>query len=61
MSVATFLWTLHTAPVVFIQTSIVMTRQQSQAMTAGQINVLVWTQLYGSDELKWTGLQLQGL
>lgn len=41
-------------PVLSIQTPIVMTRQYSQAMTSGQINVLVQAQLYGVDELKWT-------
>lgn len=31
-----------------------MTRHYSQAMTVGQIKVLVLTQLCGLDELKWT-------
>lgn len=31
-----------------------MTGYYSQAMTVGRIKVLVLTQLYGVDELKWT-------
>ena len=52
LSDATVLWTLR--PVVSTQTPIVVTGQHSQAMTVGQINVLVQTRLYGVDELKWT-------
>lgn len=33
---------------------IVLTRQYSQAVTVGQINVLLQTQLYAVDEVKWT-------
>lgn len=53
MSDTTVLWTLHTeASCFYTDSNCHDKRQYSQAMTVGQLNVLMQTQLCGVDELK---------
>lgn len=53
MSDTTVLWTLHTEASCFrTDSNCHDKRQYSQAMTVGQVNVLMQTQLCGVDELK---------